>query len=76
MLLIQNLAKKIMIRNSRWPSCPYMVYMVKIFKRLLLQNHQADLADILHEAYGALPYIKSLRSDRKPTLCGWGKFGK
>ena len=27
-------------------------------KNLLLQNHQADNADILQEAYGAPPHIK------------------
>ena len=47
--------KKVMIRNSRWLSCPYMV---KTFKRRLLQNHHANLADILQEAHGAPPYIK------------------
>ena len=46
MMVIQDLAKKVMIRNSRWPSCPYIV---KTFNRLL-QNHWADLADILQEA--------------------------
>ena len=36
------------------------------------------MADILHEAYGAPPYIKELKSfrlDNKQTLSGWGKFG-
>ena len=49
------------------------------FKRLLLQNQWADLADILHEAYGAFLYMKQLKSfrlDHKRTLSGWGKFGK
>ena len=31
----------------------------KPFKRLLLQNHCANLADILQEACGALPYKNS-----------------
>ena len=30
----------------------------KNIQTLLLQNHRADLADILHEAYGALPHVK------------------
>ena len=34
------------------------IYSKKPFKRLLLKNHFADLADILPEAYGAPPYIK------------------
>ena len=37
------------------------------------------MADILHEAYGAPPYIKQLksfRSDNKPTLNAWGYCGK
>ena len=34
------------------------IYGKKTFKQLLLQNHQADMADILHEAYEALPDIK------------------
>ena len=34
-----------------------MAVMVKPFKGLL-QNHWANLVNILHEAYGALPYIK------------------
>ena len=75
-MVLQNLAKKVMIRNSRWPSCPYMV---KEFKQLLFQNQWANLADILQEAYGAPPYIKSLKlfpSDDKQTLSGLGKFGK
>ena len=25
MIVIQNLAKRVMTRNSRWPPCPYMV---------------------------------------------------
>ena len=28
-MVIQNLAKKVMIRNSRWPPCPYVI---KTFK--------------------------------------------
>ena len=52
MMVVQDLAKKVMIENSRWPSCPIMV---KTFKQLLFQNHLADLADILHEAYRHLP---------------------
>ena len=50
--------------------------MEKKFKRLLFQNHRADEADILHEAYGAPSYIKSFRSDHKQTLSGWGTVGK
>ena len=53
-MVIQDLAIKVMIRNSRWPS----FILVKTIQMLLLQNHWADLADILHEAYGAPPYIK------------------
>ena len=34
------------------------IYGKKPFKTLFLQNHQADYADILHEAYGAPSYIK------------------
>ena len=34
------------------------IYGKKPFRSLLLQNHQADLADILQEAYGAPRYIK------------------
>ena len=55
------------------------IYSKKTFKRLLLQNHRADLADILQEAYGARPYIKQLksfRSNHKQPMSGWGKFGK
>ena len=40
--------------------CIYRLKYKKIFKPLLLQNHWADLADILHEAYGAPSYIKQL----------------
>ena len=29
MLVVQNLAKKIIFRNSRWPPCPYMVKTVQ-----------------------------------------------
>ena len=49
------MAKMVMIRNSRWPLCPYMV---KKFKRLL-QNHRPDFADILRKCV-ASPYIKQL----------------
>ena len=76
MIVIQNLVKKIMIRNSRWPHT-HIWY--KTFKRLLPKNQWADLADVLPEAYGTFPYIswlKSCRSDHKPTLSGWSKFGK
>ena len=76
MMVLQNLAEKVRIRNSRWPPCPYMV---KPFKRLLLQNYWADMADILQKAYGAPPYIKEVKSfrlDHKQTLRGQGKFGK
>ena len=54
-MVLQNLAKKVMIRNSRWPPCPYIV---KAFKRLLFQNQHTDMADILRKAYGAPPYMK------------------
>ena len=36
--------------------------MIKSFKWLLSQNHQADKADILQEAYGAPGFIKKLKS--------------
>ena len=49
------LAKKVMIRNSRWPPCQNMV---KTIQRLLLQDHWADLADILPEAYETPSYMK------------------
>ena len=67
-IVIQNLANKVMIQNSRWPPC---LYMEKAFKWLLLQNCWANLADILHEAYAAPSYIKQLKSFRlghKQTL--------
>ena len=45
----------------------------KTFKQLLLQNHCANKADILHEAYGApscIKQLKSFRSDHKrPCVC-------
>ena len=53
--------------------------MVKTIQMTPLQNHQADLAYILQEAYGAPRYIKQLksfRSDHKQALIGWGKVGK
>ena len=37
------------------------------------------MADILHETYGAPPYInwlKSFQLDNNQTLSGWSKFGK
>ena len=37
------------------------IYGKKTFKGLLLQNHGVDLADILHEAYGTLSYVKKLK---------------
>ena len=46
---------------------------------LVFQNHKADMADILYEAYGTPPYIKylkSFRSDHKQILSGLGKFGE
>ena len=55
------------------------IYNKKTSKRLLLQNHSAELADILQETYKAHPYIKDLNSfgsDHKQTLNGWGKSGK
>ena len=77
MMVIQNFAKNVMIRYSRGPPCPYMVK--TIYKRLLLKNHWANLADILPEADGTPPYIKQLklfRADDKQTFSGRGKFGK
>ena len=160
MIVIQNLAKRVMTRNSRWPPCLYMVktihtiswgwsgdamvlgklpvpgrptiwitvgqgptalavgagggcldiftliypffplspslwgtarYSLKYclkgplnpkptnIKRLLLQKHWAYIADILQEPYGALPYIKQLKSfrlDNGQTLIAWGIFEK
>ena len=53
--------------------------MVETNKMTSTQNHQADKADILQEAYGTPRYIKQLKSfqlDHKQALNGWGKFGK
>ena len=55
MMVIQNLAKKVMIRDKDGRHA-YISY--KPFKRLLFQNHQADMADILQETLKAPPYIK------------------
>ena len=54
MIVIQDLAKTSDDLTFKMPLCPYME---KPFKRLL-QNHWADLTDIVHEAYGTLLYIK------------------
>ena len=52
----RNIAKIVLIRNSRWPSCQYMVKAIQTaFSPELLGR---ILADILLVAYGASPYIK------------------
>ena len=37
--VIQNLAKKVMIRNSKWPICPYMVTR-NIFKKIIVEGYR------------------------------------
>ena len=49
MMMIQDLGKT-------GDNLKFKIAVMPIYgKNLLLQNHRADLADILHEAYGALP---------------------
>ena len=55
MMMLQFLAKTVMIGNSRWPPCPYMV---KIILTTSLPVPPGRLIYILHEAYGAPLYIK------------------
>ena len=52
MIVIQNLAKK--GHDSKFKVATMPIY-VKTFKQLLFQNHWADFANNLHEAYGATP---------------------
>ena len=56
MMVIQDLAKT--GDDLKFKMAVMPIYGKKTFRQLILQNYWADLADILHEAYGALPYIK------------------
>ena len=47
MIVVQNLAKKVMIRNSRWPPCPY--------------NWQWCLRGAIQDHYGPLVIYSSVR---------------
>ena len=55
-MVILNLDKKGYYTKFKMAVVP--IYGKKTFKRLLLQKHLGDLADILHEAYGTPLYIK------------------
>ena len=55
MMVVQDLAKRAMIGNSSLPSCPYMV---KSIQTITSPEPLDQFVDILHEAYGAPPYLK------------------
>ena len=50
---MQNIDKKSRDRKFKMAAMP--IYGKKTSNRLLFQNHQADMADILLKAYGAPP---------------------
>ena len=54
-MVIQDLAEKVMIKNSRWPSCPYII---KTIETTSSPEPLADLANILHEAHGGTSLYK------------------
>ena len=78
MIVIQDLAKTghdLKFKMAVMPICVKTIQTTSSPEPL----NRFTSADILHEAYGALSYIKLLklfRLDHKRTLSGWGKFGK
>ena len=55
MMVIQDLAKT--GDDLKFKMVVMPIY-GKTFRQLLFQNHWTDLADTLHKAYEAFPYIK------------------
>ena len=73
-----KMAKMVLIQNSRWPPCPYMIK--NRFKRLLLQNHRPIRLIFCRKHKGYLfilkKTLKSFRSDHNRTRMGWVKLRK
>ena len=55
MMVVQDLAKRAMIRKSSLPSCPYMV---KSIQTTSSPEPLGQFVDILHETYGGTSLYK------------------